>query len=203
MGWSFRKKVTIAPGIRLNLSKSGVSTTIGPRSASINIGKKGVYGNISIPGIGIYKREKLSGNSNKKKQSQQKIATIESTPQPMYVSISSLLKYKDVIEADTLNQLQTFLNNGENHVYIEPGVLAELRRLHNAKHNTPKTINSESKTTGEPNTTEAVIGLLSIVFGVICGCLAYFKFDVSPFLTALISVVPLALALFISKCNSK
>lgn len=63
MGWRFRRTIKVAPGIRLNVSKSGVSTTIGSRGASVNIGKRGVYRNLSIPGTGLYRRDKISGGA--------------------------------------------------------------------------------------------------------------------------------------------
>lgn len=61
MGFRFRKRIRILPGIYLNLSKSGISTTIGGRGASINIGKTGAYLNTSIPGTGISRRDRLWG----------------------------------------------------------------------------------------------------------------------------------------------
>ena len=48
-----RRSFKVAPGIRLNVSKSGVSTSIGPRGAKVNIGKKGTRVTGSIPGTGI------------------------------------------------------------------------------------------------------------------------------------------------------
>ena len=59
----FRRKAKIFPGVYLNFSKSGISTTIGVHGASINIGKQGVYLNTGIPGTGIYDREKIGDNS--------------------------------------------------------------------------------------------------------------------------------------------
>ncbi|MDO6722628.1 DUF4236 domain-containing protein [Celeribacter halophilus] len=59
MGVRFRKSIKVAPGVRLNVSKSGVSTTVGVRGASVNVGKQGVYGNAGIPGTGLSVREKL------------------------------------------------------------------------------------------------------------------------------------------------
>lgn len=47
----------------MNLSKNGISTTIGPKGANVNIGKKGTYLNTGIPGTGIYSRKKISGSS--------------------------------------------------------------------------------------------------------------------------------------------
>ena len=67
MAWNFRKRVKVAPGVTLNFSKNGVSTTIGPKGANINISKRGVYGNAGIPGTGLYKREKISGKRTKSK----------------------------------------------------------------------------------------------------------------------------------------
>lgn len=60
MGWRYRKYIKIAPGVKLNISKSGVSTTLGGKGASINVGKDGAYLNTSIPGTGRYNRQKIS-----------------------------------------------------------------------------------------------------------------------------------------------
>lgn len=59
MGFRFQKRITILPGLRLNLSKSGVSMSAGPRGASVTVGKNGVYGNVGIPGSGLSWRERL------------------------------------------------------------------------------------------------------------------------------------------------
>ena len=59
MGWRFRKYITIFPGVRLNISKSGLSLTFGKKGASVNVGKDGAYLNTSIPGTGLYNRQKI------------------------------------------------------------------------------------------------------------------------------------------------
>ena len=64
MAWNYRKRIKIAPGIHLNLSKGGVSTSIGPKGAKVTFGEKGTYMNKSIPGTGLYSREKMSGSNN-------------------------------------------------------------------------------------------------------------------------------------------
>ena len=64
MGWRFRKSVRIIPGIRLNFSKSGISTTVGIRGASVNFSSKGTYVNTGIPGTGLYRREKIPNNNS-------------------------------------------------------------------------------------------------------------------------------------------
>ncbi|WP_322092453.1 DUF4236 domain-containing protein [Paraburkholderia bannensis] len=50
MGWGFRKSIRIAPGIRLNFSKSGVSTSIGGKGFTYNTRGRVTA---SIPGTGI------------------------------------------------------------------------------------------------------------------------------------------------------
>ena len=60
----------ILPGVYLNITRNGVSTTIGPRGASLNIGKQGVFLNTGIPGTGIYRRDRLfGGNGNPENRS--------------------------------------------------------------------------------------------------------------------------------------
>ena len=60
----FRKSVKICPGVKVNFSKSGVSTSIGAKGASVTVGKNGAYANIGIPGTGIYDRKKIAGFSD-------------------------------------------------------------------------------------------------------------------------------------------
>lgn len=65
MGFRFQKRISILPGVRLNLSKSGASWSVGPRGASVNIGKRGVYGTVGIPGSGLSYRERLDKPSQR------------------------------------------------------------------------------------------------------------------------------------------
>lgn len=59
----FRRRAKLFPGVYLNFSKSGISTTIGFRGANINIGAKGTYLNTGIPGTGLYDRQRIDGGS--------------------------------------------------------------------------------------------------------------------------------------------
>lgn len=56
----FRKTKTILPGVRLNLSKSGLSTSLGPKGARLNLSKRGLRQTTSIPGTGIYHTQDLT-----------------------------------------------------------------------------------------------------------------------------------------------
>lgn len=53
MALRIRKSFKIAPGIRLNLSKSGISTSVGGKGFTTNISKKGTRVTAGIPGTGI------------------------------------------------------------------------------------------------------------------------------------------------------
>lgn len=64
MAWNYRRKIKIIPGVSLNLSKKGISTTLGIKGASLTVSKSGTYLNQSIPALGIYNRQKISSNSN-------------------------------------------------------------------------------------------------------------------------------------------
>lgn len=53
MGFRFQRRVKIAPGITLNLSKTGVSASLGPRGAKLTIGRRNPRVTLGAPGTGI------------------------------------------------------------------------------------------------------------------------------------------------------
>ena len=55
----FRKSVAIAKGVKLNLSKTGASVTLGKGPVSFNLGSKGAFVNWSVPGTGVYDRVRI------------------------------------------------------------------------------------------------------------------------------------------------
>jgi hypothetical protein len=59
VAWKFRKRLTLFPGFRINLSKSGLSATVGIRGLSVNVGKNGAFLNTGLPGTGIYDRKRI------------------------------------------------------------------------------------------------------------------------------------------------
>lgn len=65
MGFNFRKSIKIAPGIKLNISKKGISSvSVGKNGARVNIGKKGVRSTVGIPGSGLSYSKFSSYNKN-------------------------------------------------------------------------------------------------------------------------------------------
>jgi hypothetical protein len=54
MGFRFRRSFKIAPGVRLNMGRSGfTSMSVGPRGLKMNVGARGVRTTVGIPGTGI------------------------------------------------------------------------------------------------------------------------------------------------------
>jgi len=53
MGFRFRRSIRILPGIRVNIGKRGVSTSIGVRGAHVTVGHGKVRETVGIPGSGL------------------------------------------------------------------------------------------------------------------------------------------------------
>ena len=64
MGLRFRKSFKLAPGLRLNMSKSGFGLSVGPRGASMSFGPSGTYQNVNLPG-GFSFRDRVGGTSQR------------------------------------------------------------------------------------------------------------------------------------------
>lgn len=67
-GLRFHKIISLGKNLKLNLSKSGISLSIGGKGKSINIGKDGVKGTVGLPGTGISYSQKLTDNKKGKKK---------------------------------------------------------------------------------------------------------------------------------------
>lgn len=61
-GLRWRKSISILPGVKVNLSKSGVSTSVGGHGGTINVGTRSQTVNVGIPGTGLSYRMPLSGS---------------------------------------------------------------------------------------------------------------------------------------------
>src|SRR5215471_11602184 len=53
MGFRFFKRLSILPGVQLNLSKSGGSVSIGPQGAKLTLGTSGGRVTVGAPGTGL------------------------------------------------------------------------------------------------------------------------------------------------------
>ncbi len=55
-GWHLRlfRRFRVAPGVTVNLSKGGLSTSLGVRGAHVTLGRRGVRQSVGLPGSGLY-----------------------------------------------------------------------------------------------------------------------------------------------------
>ncbi len=72
MGIRLRKSIKLMPGVKLNISKSGISTSLGGKGATVNIGKRGVRTSVGVPGTGI---AFTSTSSSRSRQQAQRVAS--------------------------------------------------------------------------------------------------------------------------------
>jgi len=67
MAFRLFRRFKIAPGITINLSKSGLSASAGIRGARVTLGPRGVRRTVGIPGTGIsYSENSAIGGSPKR-----------------------------------------------------------------------------------------------------------------------------------------
>ncbi len=53
MGFRYRRRLSILPGLWLNLSKSGVSASLGGHGLTANLNRHGVQETVGLPGSGL------------------------------------------------------------------------------------------------------------------------------------------------------
>ncbi|MGH9429640.1 MAG: DUF4236 domain-containing protein, partial [Terriglobia bacterium] len=53
MGFRFFRRITLIPGVTLNLSKGGGSLSLGPRGAKVTVGTSGGRATVGVPGTGL------------------------------------------------------------------------------------------------------------------------------------------------------
>jgi hypothetical protein len=54
MSFRFFRRVRVAPGLSVNLSRSGPSLSVGVRGAHVTVGRRGVTRTIGLPGRGLF-----------------------------------------------------------------------------------------------------------------------------------------------------
>lgn len=97
MAFRFRRSVKILPGVKVNLSSSGTSFTLGPRGYTTTYSKRGTYRNVGIPGTGISARYKIDGQkSSPKRRAGAAKATVRTEfaqKQQMSVAVREWIEY--------------------------------------------------------------------------------------------------------------
>src|SRR5678815_1257806 len=55
----FRRRIKIAPGVTINVSKGGLSLSLGTKGIHYTLGKRGSAVSVGLPGTGVYYRKNL------------------------------------------------------------------------------------------------------------------------------------------------
>jgi tetratricopeptide (TPR) repeat protein len=83
MGLRFYKSIRLGKFIRLNISKSGLSATLGRPGMNVNIGRAGARVTAGIPGSGLSYRREFGGRSRRaKSQTDEALETPQPEPLP-------------------------------------------------------------------------------------------------------------------------
>lgn len=108
MGWRFRKTFSPLPGVRLTLSPSGISTSVGVGPLRLTAGPRGTTLNANLPGTGISFRQNISGSLRQSGSSQpeQPLVPRSVTSQP-----TTHNQFSDIKPAVSDLELQPTTNN--------------------------------------------------------------------------------------------
>ncbi len=163
MGLRFYKRLKISDLIRLNLSKSGPSVSIGKKGASINIGGKGTFLNLSpaalgIKGTGVSYRKKISGKAVKEALKENKD---DKTEKKSFVYKEDVNK-KEAVTDENLEVIRAFRNeleaNTNMHKYASKVMNEEEFKAHTESLEEEKKKTYELSMEGDEDTVESLIG---------------------------------------------
>lgn len=112
MGLNFRKSISIFPGVRLNLSKSGVSASFGKKGIRQSISTSGrATTTLGIPGTGVYYtkqtnvkklagglKDKITGKEDKKSKGKDAKSSAEAAPKKTGLDEAQIAANKQQIE---------------------------------------------------------------------------------------------------------
>lgn len=82
MGFRFRKSFKVLPGVRVNVTKKGISSvSVGKPGASVNIGKRGTRASVGLPGTGLSYHTKIGGTKRRNRNAiNEDVPTSKMTP---------------------------------------------------------------------------------------------------------------------------
>jgi Protein of unknown function (DUF4236) len=103
MGVRFRKSFKVAPGVRMNVGKKGISTSIGGKSLRVNSSSRGISVGASLPGTGISYNKHLSSRNKRPQRT----------------------NYESIREQN-INQAQLEVNRYESHIEMLTSVHQEV-----------------------------------------------------------------------------
>ncbi len=120
MGFRLQRRVRIAPGLTMNISKRGVGMSVGPRGAKVSVGPRGRRESVGIPGTGMryeVRQDWKKGSSGKpaKKKEPQKVASLPpESSAPAAATIGFLAKaFKQPFEKSFIEGAQCLVKDDQ------------------------------------------------------------------------------------------
>jgi len=120
MGFRIRKSFKIAPGVRFNISKSGVGTSLGVRGARYSIHSSGRRTtSVGIPGTGMSYVQSSNGTTSRRASSKQPTQAQGSLKKPgLFASKGEKLLYKAVSNGLDLALLDEVAEHHPNYRWL-------------------------------------------------------------------------------------
>lgn len=113
MGMRFRRSVRICKGVRVNISKSGASLSLGGRGCSVNVGRRGGSMTVGIPGSGLSYTTSLSSGSSAQRSTYRSSAPAVQLPSEVSVRMN--------------DRGQVDLLDGSGAVIVDPAVIRKIK----------------------------------------------------------------------------
>ena len=112
MGFRFQKRISIIPGLRLNLSKRGASLSVGRRGAWFTMGSRGSRTTVGIPGTGLFWTETSKSKSARQPAANQRIpnGTVITVPRDQADTVTHALQVQGYETAEQSPQVKDKTN---------------------------------------------------------------------------------------------
>jgi tetratricopeptide (TPR) repeat protein len=123
VGFRYRKSIKIVPGVRLNLSKSGVSTSIGRRGATVNVGHGRVKTTVGLPGTGMSYSKSTATSARSKNAAAVRQQTARATQPKVPTEDRKVL---EAISAANITMLDEIARKGKSEHSLPAAMLAGL-----------------------------------------------------------------------------
>lgn len=85
MGFRVRRSIRLFPGVRLNVSKSGFSTSVGGSGLTLNMGKRGARYTVGLPGTGLSYTDRLIAPQCEYSQPAEALARTRAGARPVWI----------------------------------------------------------------------------------------------------------------------
>ncbi len=125
--------MSILPGVTLNLSKSGVSTSVGPRRAKFTFGPRGTRATAGIPGTGLFYTTTNPLSLNKRQGTSRKAQDTNQPPPPLPVPTQPASLDPGFFDNLVISPEEQALVNGFQEI-VKGDKNAALQYLRNASH---------------------------------------------------------------------